>query len=471
MKIESPTAAERSAIFSWFEGYLTQEHEALGRGNAVCPFVEPAIAAGTVVIELARLEDGDGLAELCAVMRRQTERFAALDRPAGKEGLSTLVTVVGGLPEHRFPLLDEAHRRVKGEVVRRGLMIGQFHPRCPEPATGDPRFRVAQSPVPLFAVRAMAMHDILFLHSNRATFQVYDERFGDHYKDGSKHVDERFRELYDKARDRKSKTSPYIDYQSIDVLLSLQNPRTDHPAEMTFYLAGQVMELLFKMVYEQALAARVALVEDRADQATWELRRLARALDLLTAVWDVLNAISPMEYNAFRGHLGHDSGIDSYMYRMVEFILGHKSEEMARRHGGVPGVSEQVYRSLHQSSVYDEAIHLLERRGVAVVPGEDALPEAWARVYRAFGPADDLFRLAEALTDVASAFHRWRAWHLLTVERMIGGKPGTGGTDGVDWLRHAAEQRFFPELWRTRTRLWSPGEDQGPTPVDRTGGP
>ncbi|MFF4189865.1 tryptophan 2,3-dioxygenase [Nonomuraea sp. NPDC001831] len=463
MKLERASAAEAAEILPWFEDYLTRPHPELGRDNAVCPFVRSALDAGTVTIEVAGLEEGEGLEELCAAMRAQAGRFARRRPPEGKEGLATLVTLVRGLPEHRTPLLDEAHRRVKRNVVADGLMIGQFHPGCPEPAARNPGFAVSRAPRPLFAIRHMALHDILFLHADPATFAAYQERFADRYSGDAAHVDPRFAELYRAAAQGPGTTAtktPYIDYQSIDVLLSLQHPHTRQPAEMSFYLVGQVKELLFKLVYEEACAARLALVEDRVDDATWALRRVCRTIDLLADAWSVLETISPPEFGAFRGELDGASGIDSYMYRMVEFVLGHKSEQMARRHAGVPGVAEQVYRALRQTSLYDEATALLARRGTEIgVPGRpgelggEALRAAWAALYRDRGPDDDLFRLAEALTDVAAAFGRWRSWHLLTVERTIGGVPGTGGTAGVGWLRRSVEHRFFPELWQARSDL------------------
>ncbi|MGW2158993.1 DUF6875 domain-containing protein [Nonomuraea sp. NPDC001699] len=170
MKLERASAAEAAAILPWFEDYLTRSHPQLGRDNAVCPFVRSALDAGTVTIEVAGLAEDEGLAELCDAMRAQASRFARRRWPAGKEGLATLVTLVRGLPEHRTPLLDEAHRRVKGDVVADGLMIGQFHPDCPEPAARNPGFPVSRAPRPLFAIRHMALHDILFLHTDPANF-------------------------------------------------------------------------------------------------------------------------------------------------------------------------------------------------------------------------------------------------------------------------------------------------------------
>jgi tryptophan 2,3-dioxygenase len=260
-------------------------------------------------------------------------------------------------------------------------------------------------------------------------------------------------------------STPYIDYQSIDVLLSLQHPRSGDPSELTFYVLGQVKELLFKLVYEELVRVRGLLDEDDVSGSVWALRRIRRVVELLVSSWDVLGTLAPTEFNAFRDHLGQASGFQSYMYRMVEYVLGNKVEALARPHRNVPHVSEQVDRALREPGVYDAAVALLARRG-ASVPREvlerdfsqQAAPHpdverAWADVYRDGGPADELFLLAEGLMDVAEAVCRWRSVHLLVVERIIGTKPGTGGTAGVPWLRRINEHRFFPELWTARRLL------------------
>ncbi|WP_307868776.1 tryptophan 2,3-dioxygenase [Umezawaea beigongshangensis] len=260
-------------------------------------------------------------------------------------------------------------------------------------------------------------------------------------------------------------STPYIDYQSIDVLLSLQHPRSGHPSELTFYVLGQVKELLFKLVYEELVRVRALLDGDDVPGSVWALRRTRRVVELLVSSWDVLGTLAPTEFNAFRDHLGRASGFQSYTYRMVEYVLGNKVEALARPHRNVPHVHEQVQRALREPSVYDAAVALLARRGARVPRdvldrdfAQQAQPHpdverAWADVYRDGGPADEVFLLAEALMDVAEAVCRWRSVHLLVVERVIGTKPGTGGTTGVSWLRRITEHRFFPELWTARGLL------------------
>ncbi|EOM76609.1 tryptophan 2,3-dioxygenase [Rhodococcus rhodnii] len=453
----------RTEIEEWYERYLQQPHDDLGRSGPVCPFVGPSTAAGAMRFEQLELGEDVSVTDIATAMERQLERFPTLQWPEGKDGVAALVTVVD-LPPSRLPLLDEAQRITKTTAVERGLMLGQFHPECPEPAERNPEFEVSLSPVPLFVVRNMALHDILFLHSDPTCFRHYDERFGDRYTGTSVgKVDDRYTALYENAMRTTAATgSEYIDYQSIDVLLSLQNPHTRQPAEMTFYLAGQAKELMFKMVYELGRHVRLALVQDESDAACSLLFRASRAMRWLEGAWDVLATLSPMEFESFRPSLGNASGIDSYMYRMVEFSLGNKSTRMLARYDGLSGVSEQVHRAFNESSIYDEAIAHLTRQGWMTGAGPAEVQLGWRTIYSRCGPDTKEFRLAEALMEFAYAFARWRAVHLLVVERTIGWKPGTGGTEGVDWLRRVAEHRIFPELWSARDSLGASSVNRSP---------
>ena len=64
-----------------------------------------------------------------------------------------------------------------------------------------------------------------------------------------------------------------------------------------------------------------------------------------------------------------------------------------------------------------------------------------------------LYQLAEKLVDLDDALAAWRHKHMLTVERIIGMKKGTGGSAGAAYLRSTLDKRAFPELWSLRTEL------------------
>ena len=92
------------------------------------------------------------------------------------------------------------------------------------------------------------------------------------------------------------------------------------------------------------------------------------------------------------------------------------------------------------------------RRG-ARKPGEQSEAGAWLGVYHNAEKDWDLYELAETLVNLDHNFQLWRCHHLKTVERIIGYKPGTGGTGGVSYLAKALELKFFPELWQIRTSM------------------
>lgn len=260
-------------------------------------------------------------------------------------------------------------------------------------------------------------------------------------------------------------STPYIDYHQVDVLLELQHPRTNEPAELSFYITGQVQELLFKLLSTEVNRVRDLLFGDRLEQALWYLRRAERVQRVLTASSEPVSTITPAEFAAFRDELGTASGFQSYMYRQLEFSLGNKSPKLAEAYRTVPRVYAQVDAALRAPSLYDAALTTLRRHG-ADIPAEclerdfsrpyEAHPtveKAWAEIYRPGDPGQGLYRLAEALSDLSYQYSRWRTTHLLTVEHVIGHMPGTGGAGGVEWLRKVAEHRFFPELWAVRSKI------------------
>jgi len=260
-------------------------------------------------------------------------------------------------------------------------------------------------------------------------------------------------------------SNPYIDYQSIDLLLSLQHPRSEGYDEMCFFVMGQVKELLFKGLHFELANAQRQLRDDEADNALVILSRAKAFVDYIARSWDVLSTITPEGFNQFRDHLGTASGQLSFMYRHVEFILGNKNEELASAHRNVPHVWPGMEKALTSPSLYDDAIALLHRRGFSVdgaaLDRDWSLPyapnqsveDAWYDVYQDPDAGNVLYRLGEALVSLDDAMSQYRWRHFTAVHRIIGYKPGTGGSAGVGWLQHVTSLRFFPELWAIRTRF------------------
>ncbi|WP_354640078.1 tryptophan 2,3-dioxygenase [Kitasatospora camelliae] len=254
--------------------------------------------------------------------------------------------------------------------------------------------------------------------------------------------------------------TPYARYVHLDILHSLQQPRSKVPAEYSFIVATQVMELLFDLLRHEWTAAQQALREDDLTGALAALRRGTHVQDVLVSSWDLLATMTPAEFNAFREVLGEASGFQSAEFLRLEFMLGNKSEKMLRMYQEDPAAQADLATALAAPSLYDDALALLDRHGIAAPhepsatrhQSDPAVEQAWRAVYTDPERAD-LARLGEALLDTAERVTRWRQRHYAAVKRTMGAKPGTGGSSGLTWLKQAADQDVFPELWAVRNEL------------------
>lgn len=257
----------------------------------------------------------------------------------------------------------------------------------------------------------------------------------------------------------------YGDYLQLDPILAAQRPLSPDRNELLFIIQHQTSELWMKLILHELEGAIASIRDDKLPPAFKMLARVSRIMQQLVQAWDVLATMTPPEYSAIRPYLGRSSGFQSFQYRAIEFRLGNKNRAMLAPHRHNPSRFAEVEAALAAPSIYDEAIALLARRGLEI-PAEvlqrdrtiatqhhPAVEAAWARIYKAPETHWDLYELAEELVDLEDAFRLWRFRHLTTVERVIGFKRGTGGTDGVGYLRKMLDVVLFPELWRVRTAM------------------
>jgi tryptophan 2,3-dioxygenase len=257
----------------------------------------------------------------------------------------------------------------------------------------------------------------------------------------------------------------YGDYLHLDEVLGAQKPLTHAHDEMLFIVQHQVSELWMRLAIHEIGAARKAVAGDDVQPAFKMLSRVARIFEQLNNAWDVLRTMTPSEYTHFRGELGQSSGLQSWQYRQIEFMVGNRNRAMLRPHAHRPDIVARLEGELKRPSLYDEALRYLVRHGVAVssatlerdlaAPYEmsEGVVAAWRTVYEDPETHWPLYELAEKLVDFEDYFRRWRFNHVTTVERIIGFKRGTGGTSGVNYLKRMLEVELFPELWRVRTVL------------------
>jgi tryptophan 2,3-dioxygenase len=246
----------------------------------------------------------------------------------------------------------------------------------------------------------------------------------------------------------------YADYLKLDQLLSAQQPLSDLHDEMLFIVIHQTKELWMKeMLHELDLA--IALVgERRLAEAYKAMARVSRIQAVMTLSWDVLSTLTPVDYLKFRHVLGTSSGFQSAQFREIEYRLGLKDPAYLDHYAEGSVDRSRLQAALDEPSLREVAIAALERAGFDV--GDRAVPAlaaAWLQVYRDADRWFELYELAEKLVDIDDALASWRHKHVLTVERIIGGKRGTGGSEGASYLRSTLDKRIFPELWALRTDL------------------
>jgi tryptophan 2,3-dioxygenase len=262
-----------------------------------------------------------------------------------------------------------------------------------------------------------------------------------------------------------SRAMSYGDYLHLDAVLSAQHPLSPAHDEMLFIIQHQTSELWMKLMLHELSAAMQAIRNDELPVAFKMLARVSRILEQLVGAWTVLATMTPTEYSALRPYLASSSGFQSAQYRCIEFAMGNKNAAMLKPHAHKAELLAMVEAAWRTPSLYDEALRLMARRGLAVpatsterdwtlpYAASDEVEAAWLQVYRHTDQHWDLYQLGEKLADLEDAFRLWRFRHLTTVERVIGFKRGTGGTGGVSYLKKMLDVVLFPEIWRLRTDL------------------
>ena len=244
----------------------------------------------------------------------------------------------------------------------------------------------------------------------------------------------------------------YADYLGLDALLSSQRPHSDVHDEMLFIVIHQTKELWLKEILYELDYACDELRADRFMFVHKALSRVSRIQTVMTLSWDILTTLTPSDYLKFRHVFGSASGFQSAQFRAVEYRLGLKDERYLANHAEGTDDRALLEEALATPSLWDEAVAALDRAGFDTSSPE-AIEASWATIYRDPASHSGLYGLAEKLVDLDDALAAWRHKHVITVERVIGGRKGSGGSAGASYLRSTLEKRAFPALWSLRTEL------------------
>ena len=266
----------------------------------------------------------------------------------------------------------------------------------------------------------------------------------------------------------------YISYLKVDELLELQQPLSDGPEhdELLFITIHQVYELWFKQLLHEASALQAALERGDTHRSLALLGRMRNIMKTCVSQLDILETMTPLQFNSFRDRLSSASGFQSAQFREFEAVLGRrdqagkdadKSTGMGMAEHLIPGsqARARVENAMQRPSLWDSALRYFATRGefskevlerdVAIQwqPDEQVQQEL-INLHRSDPEAS---MVSESRVDLDEGLEEWRYRHVKMVERTIGRKMGTGGSSGVDYLSSTLFAPVFPDLWHIRSKF------------------
>ncbi|HEX6203195.1 MAG TPA: tryptophan 2,3-dioxygenase family protein [Thermoanaerobaculia bacterium] len=261
-----------------------------------------------------------------------------------------------------------------------------------------------------------------------------------------------------------SRPVTYSSYLRLDELLDLQTPASggEEHDEMLFIVIHQVYELWFKQVLHEVDLLAGALAGNDRPLALSTLKRVLTIFKTLVAQVDILETMTPVSFSSFRHRLDTASGFQSFQFRELEAALGHRRPGMAERLPEGSAMRRRLEERLARPSVYDAFLRFLAARGYPVPPEllardpagppveDERVRAILVEIYRGDPAVRDV---CERLVDLDEGLQEWRYRHVKMVQRTIGMKTGTGGSEGVEYLKSTLFQPLFPDLWAIRTSL------------------
>src|SRR5688572_23702730 len=256
----------------------------------------------------------------------------------------------------------------------------------------------------------------------------------------------------------------YGSYLAVDELLALQRPRSEGPEhdEMLFIVIHQVYELWFKQVLHE-IDHVIELLDSRDPyRAQHTLKRILTILKVLVAQLDILETMTPLEFQSFRTRLEAASGFQSDQFRQLEFVLGNKSKAAIDRFAANSRARSALEQRYGNATLWDAFLRYLSREGYAVPPpllSRDVTstiepsPELQATLIDLYRKDAKNAEMCERLVDLDEGIQEWRYRHVKMVQRTIGAKMGTGGSSGAQYLATTLMTPIFPDLWEIRSRL------------------
>ncbi len=256
----------------------------------------------------------------------------------------------------------------------------------------------------------------------------------------------------------------YNSYLKIDELLSQQRPLSDGPEhdELLFIVIHQVYELWFKQILHETDSLVENLMQSNRPLAMHNMNRLRTILKTLVSQVDILETMTPLSFASFRDRLDSASGFQSRQFREMEMVFGKKSAKPLERYEAGSQDHEVLQKRFQERAVMDAFLYFLHQSDYPIP--EELVDRDWTVPYEGdlkvqdvlvdiYRNVPDLAEVCERMVDLDEGFQEWRYRHVKMVERTIGTKSGTGGSDGAKYLWSTIRRTYFPDLWAIRSRF------------------
>lgn len=256
----------------------------------------------------------------------------------------------------------------------------------------------------------------------------------------------------------------YSSYLHLTELLNLQHPLSEDQEhdEHLFIIVHQVYELWFKQLIHEMCHLRRLFNQGDTNRALHTIKRLNAIFRTIIQQLDVIETLTPLEFLSFRNRLQSASGFQSSQFRELEFLFGFKNADTINNYPKDSKAYKKLQQRLFEPSLWDGFLHLLSHKQYRVpeeqlnrdlsekVTANNELQIILITIYKS-DPA--MTQICEAMVDLDAALQDWRYRHVKMVERTIGTKIGTGGSDGVHYLKQTLFKPAFPDLWAIRAKL------------------
>lgn len=246
----------------------------------------------------------------------------------------------------------------------------------------------------------------------------------------------------------------YNKYLKVPELIELQETLSEPTShdELLFIIIHQTYELWFKQILHEIDACLDWVKENRLFRANHSLRAIVAIEKVIVSQIHILETMAQIGFLEFRDKLNPASGFQSMQFRELEFVSGAKSEHILRAFEKEEFAYERLKERFAAPSLADEFWNLLSRNGFKVETNEERI-ESLVEILTHPEKNPDIFNMQDLLLEHDENIALWRYHHVLMVERMLGMKPGTGGSEGAGYLRKTLDKKFMPELWEARTHL------------------